>query len=445
MLRLLGEGIENAPRLAVFQAGIAKGMSPQQAAFAARNSTVDFAKSGYAMRLFNMWLPFTNARLQAAINLGSAGISSLKDSKKAARFAGTVSAIIGAPTLATYLYNTRAYPELYTKVNDFIKENYWFMILGSEIDENTGQEVPVLATIPKGDAGKLFGNPIENFAMYVDGRDPGEWDKMALDLFSDISPIPFARKGDLNFKLLLSGSLPVPIKLAVESVANVNLFTGKPIDPEFISGVQTERISPGLRFTKQTSNLSKFIGKKLNISPNKIDNAIGGQFAGAGRIASNIGGPNFLKSLTGTFLKKGRIVVKEDFMDIYKKTANEFADSDLIAARKAEETLNDLKTAKTNQKREEILEKLIKAGPEARSKFIKTIQDQNTPHIPLARMASSLGVKNGARAEFIFRSLNLFKTPKEKGEFLNSLKDGGALSIDVLNQLQEKIDKNAKR
>ena len=69
---------ETATRLAQYEQRIATGSTPREAALAARDITVDFAKGGQAKPVLNTWYMFLNAGLQGSVNtLRSVGRSFL--------------------------------------------------------------------------------------------------------------------------------------------------------------------------------------------------------------------------------------------------------------------------------------------------------------------------------------------------------------------------------
>ena len=61
---------ETATRLAQFEQRMATGSTPEQAALAARDITVDFAKGGKRKSRMNAWYVFINASIQGSVNVG---------------------------------------------------------------------------------------------------------------------------------------------------------------------------------------------------------------------------------------------------------------------------------------------------------------------------------------------------------------------------------------
>lgn len=85
---------ETATRLAQFEQRLATGSSREQAALAAREITVDFAKGGKRKAGMNTYYMFLNASIQGSVNVGRAVARSLALAPALVTF-GAVSALIG--------------------------------------------------------------------------------------------------------------------------------------------------------------------------------------------------------------------------------------------------------------------------------------------------------------------------------------------------------------
>ena len=269
LLRAIGETVEQAPRRGVFNRAIRKGKTETEAAFFARNATVDFARSGSFLRYVNMWTPFLTARVGGNVNIATAL------QQRPMRSAAIMGAMIGLPTVATYLHNTRVFPEVYEDIPDFEKQNNYMLIMGDAKDARG--RFTQLYKIPKGDVGRFFGNPIENYLAFLDGFNAQAVDDLAVDLLSDISPLPFAREGDVDF-LRIATAVPPAIRGIAEGAFNVNFFTGRPIVPR-----RLQTVSPRKQFRPDTPKWAVELGNLLNMSPLKLINFVGVQFAGVGR------------------------------------------------------------------------------------------------------------------------------------------------------------------
>jgi len=273
LLSNFAEATELAPRLGVYSKSIKKGVSALEAAFEARNATVDFARSGQEMRIINMWVPFVNARWQALLN--TARIFKERPIRSAAK----ASALIIAPGVTTYLWNTMNYPDLYDDIPQWAKDSYFTIIVGESVDKN-GNRVPKIIQIPKGDVGQIFYNPIEYALEFVRRGEPQNFAKLGLEWMSQISPIPFTRDGELSTSQVLSGGLPPIIRTPIELATNQSFFSGYPIVPRNL-----EKVSPTEQYDEKTPQLAVLIGRAMGVSPMKLAYGIGGLLGGFGREA----------------------------------------------------------------------------------------------------------------------------------------------------------------
>lgn len=265
------EATELAPRLGVFNKALKKGASTLEAAFEARNSTIDFAKSGQEMRIINMWVPFVNARWQALLNTARV----FKD--RPIRSAAKASALIVIPGVTTYLWNTINYPDLYDDVPQWIKDTYFPIIVGEDKDKD-GNRIPKMVMIPKGDVGQIFYNPLEYTMEYIRRGEPSNFTRLALEWMSQLSPIPFTRDGKVSTTQILSSALPPVIKTPMELATNQSFFTDAPIVPGSLANV-----SPEEQYNEKTPGLAVTVGRALGLSPMKLAYGVGGLLGGFGR------------------------------------------------------------------------------------------------------------------------------------------------------------------
>lgn len=437
-IRFAGETVELAPRMGMRQAALRAGMSPEQAALASRQSTIDFAAMGSKMKVVNMWIPFLNARVQGSLTLAKALKSAGTSKRAAAATAAEITALTVTPAIATYLYNTRYHADMYAKVEPFIRENYHFVITGRAVDPETGEEIPKMITIPKGEIDKVFGNAVENFMLFSDQKDSLPADRLAMQIFSDSLPLNFASEGEVNIRPLLAQALNPFLKAMVELSTNVNLFTGRPVEPEFIKGERTKNIEPSERFTEKTGEVAKLIGRTFGVSPMKVENFMGTQFGGLGRqIAS---GRKFPDKIMGSFVKQGRVQPSKEFLKLDEEVATEFATGDLLAKRLADDVLGDITAANGDRGQTiEALGKLRSGGDRAVRMFLEKISDDSPVLHPTARRIMNHEVRNGARAELIIRYMGTLKTKEEKAQFLDFLSDQKVLTLEVIDQIGQKL------
>jgi hypothetical protein len=267
------EATELAPRLGVYKRALKSGASGLEAAYEARNATIDFAKSGQEMRIINMWVPFVNARWQALLNTARI----FKDSPvKASAKAG---ALIITPGVTTYFWNAMNYPDLYEDVPRWIKDTYFPIIVGEDKDQD-GNRIPKMVLIPKGDVGQIFYNPIEYALDYVRKGEPSNFTKLALEWMSQLAPIPFTRDGELSATQFLSGALPPVLRTPAELATNKSFFTNGPVVPR-----RLEQVAPTEQYDAKTPYAAVVIGRALGVSPMKLAYGLNGLLGGFGREA----------------------------------------------------------------------------------------------------------------------------------------------------------------
>ncbi len=265
------EAVELAPRLGVYKRALKNGASTLEAAFEARNSTIDFAKAGQEMRIINMWVPFVNARWQALLNTARVFKESpVKSSVKAG-------ALIVTPGVTTYFWNALNYPDLYEDIPRWIKDTYFPIIVGEDKDSD-GNRIPKMVLIPKGDVGQIFYNPIEYSLDYVRKGEPNNFAKLALEWMSQLAPIPFTRDGELSASQFLSGALPPILRTPAELSTNKSFFTGGPIVPR-----RLEQVAPTEQYDDKTPYAAVVVGRALGVSPMKLAYGLNGLLGGFGR------------------------------------------------------------------------------------------------------------------------------------------------------------------
>lgn len=244
-LRALSGTTEKFARVAEFAKGLESGATPFEAGLASRDITLDFARSGTAVRTYNRITPFFNAALQGASKLARAARANPRE------FAARGATYITMPTIGLYMYN-RNNPE-YQALPVWKKAAFWWVPNGS------GGLIPV----PKPfELGYVFGTLPEALLSYLDKQDPH-----ALDLVVQ------------GFKQAFVPNLAPTVFLApLEWKANYSFFKGRAIVPE---GDQYKL--PADQFEPYTTETAKALGRAFGESPEKIENAVSDVFGGLGR------------------------------------------------------------------------------------------------------------------------------------------------------------------
>ncbi|MFA5357222.1 MAG: LPD38 domain-containing protein [Candidatus Omnitrophota bacterium] len=261
----LSQLFEQATRLGVYKAAINKGMSPVEAAFQSRESTLDFARRGAKTKDINSAIAFFNAGIQAVDK--TARIAR----EDPAGMTAKAIASITIPSLILYLKN-RQDPD-YKEIPRWQKDLFWITKVGNNY-----------VRIPKPFSyGQIFGSLPERFFEYLDSSDPKAFDGMTKSIYDSLSPVA----GDPA-----SGLLPTAVKPLIENATNWNFFTQRNIVPQ-----GKETMLPEAQFTKYTTDTGKMVGRWLNYSPAKFENLIRSYFGGTGRYA--LEGGDLVLRITG--------------------------------------------------------------------------------------------------------------------------------------------------
>ncbi len=222
----LSGSVETATRLGIFRRVLNLTKNETLAAYASRKGTIDFAQAGTLMRVVNMWVPFLNARTQAIANV----VRTARDAP--ARLAATIGPLVYAPELATWAWNKEMFPTEYGLIPEYVKDFNFVAVVGSEIDKQ-GKITVRYIKAPRGDLGQIFGNTMRYIleGMLADGDE--ETQKGLLQIItqtlSDISPLPFAREGELSATMLMAQATPPGARVAFEQAVNHELWRDQPI------------------------------------------------------------------------------------------------------------------------------------------------------------------------------------------------------------------------
>ncbi|TET68694.1 MAG: hypothetical protein E3J56_11070 [Candidatus Aminicenantes bacterium] len=291
LIEKISATIELAPRLGIFQRAKMMEIANADAALIARQSTIDFNRGGTWTKVINQFVPFLNARVQGRVTLASA----LKRDPKGTAAKVFLSAAI--PGMTAYAWNRVYHSDLYDDIPEYVKQNYFCVITGTEIDERTGKTVPKYFVISKGDVGQIAWNPIEFGLDKMWKKDQETTAGFLVNYLSDLSPVEFARKGKISVSKTAGGLLPPIVKGFAEDWANLNLYTGYEIVPYYMGKTKP----PELQYRDWTPETYKKLGKLLKISPERIKNFAGNVFAGYGR--EGLSPTSMLRGLTGRIVR----------------------------------------------------------------------------------------------------------------------------------------------
>jgi hypothetical protein len=282
--------IELAPRLGTFDRAKMVGLASDDAALLAKQATIDFNRGGTWTKVANQFVPFLNARVQGRVTLAQA----IKKNPKNTLSKVFVSTAV--PGMAAYAWNRLYHSDLYDDIPAYIKDNYFTIITGTDTDER-GKTVPKYLVISKGDVGQMAWNPIEYGMDRMWEKDPESTKKFLINYLSDLSPVEFAREGELSASKAAGSLLPPIVKGGLESWANLNFYRGTEIVPYYMGKTKP----PELQYKENTPESYKWLGKKIGVSPLHLQNFASNVVAGYGR--EGLDPTAMMRGLTGRIIK----------------------------------------------------------------------------------------------------------------------------------------------
>lgn len=264
VLRAMSEATEMATRLAEFDnarkgyTGVGnrlfgkdrKPLTAREAALESRDITLDFSRRGSHTKKANQVIAFFNATIQGADKMARA----FKEDPRGM----TVKTMLYITLPSVLLWYMNKDDERYQELPQWEKDTFW-IIPGKEN----------MYRVPKPfEAGVLFGTSFERMLQYFD------------DAKNNRKSVGFKGFGDRVVDSLAPSFMPTAMIPVVEAMTNYSLFRQRNIIPQ-----SQENLPARLQYGANTSEVAKFVGDKINVSPYIVDNTIrgyGGGLAGLG-------------------------------------------------------------------------------------------------------------------------------------------------------------------
>jgi hypothetical protein len=264
VLRAMSEATEMATRLAEFDnarkgyTGVGnrlfgkdrKPLTAREAALESRDITLDFSRRGSHTKKANQVIAFFNATIQGADKMARA----FKEDPRGM----TVKTMLYITLPSVLLWYMNKDDERYQELPQWEKDTFW-IIPGKEN----------MYRVPKPfEAGVLFGTSFERMLQYFD------------DAKNNRKSVGFKGFGERVIDSLAPSFMPTAMIPVVEAMTNYSLFRQRNIIPQ-----SQENLPAHLQYGANTSEVAKFVGDKINVSPYIVDNTIrgyGGGLAGLG-------------------------------------------------------------------------------------------------------------------------------------------------------------------
>ena len=241
----------------------------RQATLASWQNSVDFSRMGNTAQAINLLIPYFNAGIQGTRLLGRRlGEAPVATSMKAL-------GLVALPVTGATLYNL-ADPErraVYENISDYEKENNVIIVLPGAEQQKDGSYTNVIKIpIQKGliNLAQPFRMQAENFSKVADQNEIAKMSQQFFGAFA--GPIETG-----SIRGFAGGLIPQVAKPVVQQAMNKDLYTGKPIVPDYINEATDAQGNPIPESKKAydfTSGTAKFVGGKLGVSPLRVEKAI---------------------------------------------------------------------------------------------------------------------------------------------------------------------------
>lgn len=272
VLRVASELAENATRLGEFKkvqaiqgrAGVTGKAASQEAAYAAREVTLDFARMGAKMRAYNMLTAFANAQIQGVDRIARA----FKDNPTTT----TMRALGGISIPSMLLWWANRDDPRVAEIPQWERDLYWIVPTEDHIYR-----------IPKPfETGAVFGSAVERALEGFVAENPDAYKHMTTSLLDAFTPsvVP---------------TFAVPI---TEQFANRSTFTGRNLIP-----ADAERLLPEYQYTPYTTELAKKLGELAGAFPGIREGRVDPDVNVANGVARALSTPvlieNYVRAWTG--------------------------------------------------------------------------------------------------------------------------------------------------
>lgn len=264
VLRAMSEATEMATRLAEYDnarkgyTGLGnrlfgkdrKPLTAREAALESRDITLDFSRRGSHTKTANRVVAFFNAAIQGTDKMARA----FKEDPRGM----TVKTMLYITLPSVMLWYMNKDDERYQELPQWEKDTFW-IIPGKEN----------MYKIPKPfEAGILFGTAFERMLQYMDDKKSGR------------NGVGFKGFGERVIDSMTPSFMPTAVIPIFEAMTNKSLFRQRNLIPQ-----SQENLPAHLQYGANTSEVAKFVGDKINVSPYIVDNTIrgyGGGLAGLG-------------------------------------------------------------------------------------------------------------------------------------------------------------------
>ncbi len=441
---------EEVSRISQFEGAksqaLSKGMSEARANIvasrAARENSVNFMRRGEWGSVLNSAFLYLQAGIQGIRTWGRA----LKERplETGTKFVATFALPISAAT--AWNLNDPERRKVYEDISESEKENSIIIVPNNAKKGENGRwgVIKIPLTPGVGDAAQIFRHAIESIKDY----DQVTFEDIYKSVVGSVSPLGSSKEE------AISTAVPQAIKPTVEAITNRNLFFGSDQVPQSKQGLPNE-----LQVKKSTTGTAKVIGKKLDVSPIKVDEFLKGTFgsivpqiqrqtdkllAKAGIIdEGDVKGISVAEAISKRFTSAYGNAIERKQIDGLSQLLDKEKEVSHLRRLEAEKFVEGLE-GKTKEEKLEMIKKIASEDKLLFEKTVDVITDNKLGITYSDRLIKQLNVQDGGRAKYIVQEMNKLETKQEQKEYLLDLTRKKIVSEAVLQQIMFLIKKQGQ-
>jgi len=406
-----------------------------------RSASGNFARRGEWGQVVNAVVPYLNASIQGNRSLIQAFAKRPKSTT--AKLAATVL----FPMAAITAWNLRdeKRKEAYDDMAEYEKENNFIIVPPNPTKDERGRwnviKIPITPNIAN------LGNIVRKGMVAMQTAEDFDFVAATKDLIGSVSPV------EPDKQSILSTLTPQAIKPTLQSQANYDFFTDRPIVPKSM-----ERLSPEKQKYPWTAATAAKLAEKAGWSPLKVEafikstfGSVGGQalnvsdrvMAAAGLISKDeVGGTDIADAAYARFGKAaGGASDDTEIAGLQEKLMDQ-ADEGFELKAEAESLYKEYKGLSAEEANNKAKE-LKKTNPRLFEKLKDVASEEKLGLSYDEKLVKQLQVKNGERAKYIFEKISKLETAEEKNAYIADLRKKKIISDDVLKQIK-KLAKSSK-
>lgn len=406
-------------KMALLKQGLPEEEAIAGAAKEARRATVDFATKGeYGGPINAIWL-YANANMQGVKTLASTLKARPLETMTKIGIAGVF------PVMAVTAWNLSD-PErkkVYEDIPQWEKDNNMIFIPPNATKDENGRWNVV--KIPHSQEIRTFLQLPRRIMEQAYDLDPVKAGEVAQSLLGSFSPVGSTGREALSFLT------PQAIKPTIQAATNKDLFTGSPI----VSG-KYDKLPTDQQVKADTSGLAQTVGNAIGASPIKVDKFAKDTF---GSLADLATGKSVADKIGQRFTSAAGGAQENKTYEELANTLKEQSGKSFKLRQEAEQQYAELEVLskeKGQQAAEQAFNKIADQNEELANKIIDIHEENQLGLTSAEKLMKQLGVKNGERAQFLWKKINELQSKEEKSQYVQNLIDKKIITNDVMDQIQ---------